>query len=178
MVLQSLVDGAPFTEPPSVLLQRAKLFEGAPTAQPAQLVTPVQPVGSFLEAALSCDTATQRQEATDVIDESQPLGTELIPDGDGEAQESVEEADMSRGVPREVLVKWGQVLDIVTPDSCLTNCFTKTYTRFAKVCSVQVAASVLAPPATLAATSAVHEVAFTHLGAEFCCTLGCSCIHC
>lgn len=146
MLLQSLADGAPFTEPPSVLLQRAKLFEGAPTAQSAPLETPVQPVGTFLEAALSCDPATQ----------SRPLGSERIPDGDGEAQEGVEEADMSHGVPRDVLVKWGHVLDIVTPDSSLTNCFTKTYTRFAKVSSVHIAASILAPPATLAADSAVY----------------------
>ena len=119
-------------------MQQAKLLEGIPTAQPAQLAMPVQPIGSFLEAALSFDTATQRQEATDVADGSWLLGTEPIPGG--EAQKGVEEADMSHDVPRDVLVMWGHVLDIVTPDSCLTNCFTKTYTRFAKVCSVQFAA--------------------------------------
>lgn len=149
VLVQSLENGAPFTEPPSILMQRAKLLEGAPKAQPAQLAMPVQPVGSFLEAALSFDTATQRQEAADVADESRLLRTESIPDG--EAQKGVEEANMSHAVPRDVLVKWGHVLDIVTPDSCLTNCFTKTYTRFAKVCSVQSAAPVLAPHATLAA---------------------------
>lgn len=36
-------------------------------------------------------------------------------------------------VPDSVLVKWGNVLDIVTPDSLATNCFTKTYTQYAKV---------------------------------------------
>ena len=138
VLLQSMENGAPFMESPLILMQRAKLLEGIPIAQPAQLAMPVQPIGSFLEAALSFDTATQRQEATDVADGSQLLGTEPIPDG--EAQKGVEEADMSHDVPRDVLVKWGHVLDIVTPDLCLTNCFTKTYTRFAKVCSVQFAA--------------------------------------
>ena len=36
-------------------------------------------------------------------------------------------------VPADVIGKWGHVLDIVTPQSRLTNCFTKTYSRFAKV---------------------------------------------
>lgn len=36
-------------------------------------------------------------------------------------------------VPADVIAKWGHVLDIVTPQSRLTNCFTKTYSRFAKV---------------------------------------------
>ena len=141
VLLQSLVDGAPFTEPPSAIVQRAKTTEGVHTAQLAQSETPVQPVGSFLEAALSCDTVTQRQEATDVADESQLLGTGPTPDG--QAQQGVEETDMSHDLPRDVLVKWGHVLDIVTPDSCLTNCFTKTYTRFAKVHLNQSAASIL-----------------------------------
>ncbi|KAA6416694.1 MAG: tRNA (cytosine(38)-C(5))-methyltransferase-like [Trebouxia sp. A1-2] len=37
-------------------------------------------------------------------------------------------------VPADVVVKWGHVLDIVTPHSTVTNCFTKTYSRFAKGC--------------------------------------------
>lgn len=141
VLLQSLVDGAPFPEPPSLLVQPAKATEGVHTAQTAQSETPVQPVGSFLEAALSCDTATKRQEATDVAVESRLLGTGPTPDG--QAQKGVEEIDMSYELPRDVLVKWGHVLDIVTPDSCLTNCFTKTYTRFAKVHLNQSAASTL-----------------------------------
>lgn len=36
-------------------------------------------------------------------------------------------------VPADMIGKWGHVLDIVTPQSRLTNCFTKTYSRFAKV---------------------------------------------
>ena len=36
-------------------------------------------------------------------------------------------------VPDIVLQKWGNVMDIVTPDSLATNCFTKTYTQYAKV---------------------------------------------
>jgi len=36
-------------------------------------------------------------------------------------------------VPADVIAKWGHVLDIVTPQSTVTNCFTKTYSRFAKV---------------------------------------------
>ncbi len=36
-------------------------------------------------------------------------------------------------VPPDVIAKWGYVLDIVTPHSTVTNCFTKTYSRFAKV---------------------------------------------
>ncbi len=36
-------------------------------------------------------------------------------------------------VPADVIAKWGHVLDIVTPHSTVTNCFTKTYSRFAKV---------------------------------------------
>ncbi|KAL0022632.1 hypothetical protein WJX77_012018 [Trebouxia sp. C0004] len=38
-------------------------------------------------------------------------------------------------VPADVIAKWGHVLDIVTPQSTVTNCFTKTYSRFAKGCS-------------------------------------------
>ncbi|KAL0046320.1 hypothetical protein WJX82_009131 [Trebouxia sp. C0006] len=37
-------------------------------------------------------------------------------------------------VPADVIAKWGHVLDIVTPHSTVTNCFTKTYSRFAKGC--------------------------------------------
>lgn len=36
-------------------------------------------------------------------------------------------------VPDIVLQKWGNVLDIVAPTSLATNCFTKTYTQYAKV---------------------------------------------
>lgn len=36
-------------------------------------------------------------------------------------------------VPSSVLHKWGNVLDIVTPESLATNCFTKTYSQYAKV---------------------------------------------
>ena len=39
----------------------------------------------------------------------------------------------SDDVPADVIAKWGHVLDIVTPHSTVTNCFTKTYSRFAKV---------------------------------------------
>ena len=39
----------------------------------------------------------------------------------------------SEYVPADVIAKWGHVLDIVTPHSTVTNCFTKTYSRFAKV---------------------------------------------
>ena len=39
----------------------------------------------------------------------------------------------SNDVPPDVIAKWGHVLDIVTPHSTVTNCFTKTYSRFAKV---------------------------------------------
>ena len=138
VLLQSLVNGAAFMEPPSKLMQQAKTSEDVHQVQSA---TPVQPVGSFLGAALSCHTATERPEGAYVADESLLLGTE--PTSDGGAQKGVEEADMPHGVPGDVLAKWGHVLDIVTPDSCLTNCFTKTYTRFAKVCSVQSAASIL-----------------------------------
>ena len=42
--------------------------------------------------------------------------------------------DALQWVSDDVIEKWGHVLDIVTPDSLLTNCFTKTYSRFAKVC--------------------------------------------
>lgn len=128
VLLQGLAGGAPFTEPPSVLMQQVKQSQGVPPAQPPQTALPVQPVRSFLETALPGDTATQ---GTEAARESLLLGTEPIPDG--KAQEGVENADVSHGVPRDVLEKWGHVLDIVTPDSCLTNCFTKTYTRFAKV---------------------------------------------
>ena len=40
----------------------------------------------------------------------------------------------SSQVPLETIARWGHVLDIVTPHCQVTNCFTKTYTRFAKVC--------------------------------------------
>lgn len=130
MLLQSLAGGEPFTEPPSLLMQQAQQLQGVPPAQPPQTASSVQPVRGFLETALPCDTATQ---GTDAARESSMLGTEPIPDG--EAQEDVGDADVSHGVPRDVLEKWGHVLDIVTPDSSLTNCFTKTYTRFAKVSS-------------------------------------------
>ena len=133
MLLQGLMDGAPFTDPPSVLMQRLNHPGAVSTAQSVVLE---QPVRNFLEVALPSDAATQ-QEATDVVGESQ-LGTEPMPEG--EAQEDVQEDDLSYNVPKDVLVKWGHVIDIVTPDSCMTNCFTKTYTRFAKVCSVRNAA--------------------------------------
>lgn len=37
-------------------------------------------------------------------------------------------------VPANVIARWGHVLDIVAPHSTVTNCFTKTYSRFAKGC--------------------------------------------
>ena len=39
----------------------------------------------------------------------------------------------SHYVPADVIAKWGRVMDIVAPHSTVTNCFTKTYSRFAKV---------------------------------------------
>ena len=131
MLPQGLPGGAPFTDPPSVLMQRARLPDAALTAQPAQPPVLVQPVSSFLEAASPCDAATQPQELTDAVDESQ---LQTVPRCGEEGREHVEDDDSSHGVPKDVLIKWGHVMDIVTPDSCLTNCFTKTYTRFAKVC--------------------------------------------
>lgn len=132
-LLQGLADGAPFTDPPTVLMQRLHLCDATLTAQSAQTAALVQPVGSFLEAAWPCDAATQHQEATDAADESL---LQTVPDSEcgGEAHEGVEDGDSSHDVPKDVLIRWGHVLDIVTPVSCLTNCFTKTYTRYAKVC--------------------------------------------
>lgn len=52
----------------------------------------------------------------------------------GKADESAaDDAWAPYMLPEDVLSKWGNVLDIVTPESQATNCFTKTYSQYAKV---------------------------------------------
>lgn len=136
MLLQGLAHGAPFTDPPSLFMRQAHLPKVAFTAQQAQSAMLVQLVGSFLEAA-SPGEAAQPQEAADAADESQ-LQTVPQCGNNEEGGEHFGNGDSSHVVPMDVLSKWGHVMDIVTPDSCMTNCFTKTYTRFAKVCTVHV----------------------------------------
>ena len=104
-MLQAPSDGSIFTDPPSLLMRH----------NARQVPVNIQPLRSFLQhedTASSCTSGC-----------------------DGSSLDSLNKTgeEESLDLPDEVLQKWGHVLDIVTPDSLSTNCFTKTYTRFAKV---------------------------------------------
>ena len=74
-----------------------------------------QQVKAFLEQPSSAAAAANPQDST--------------PDGDA----ATDDAAAAYMLPEEVIRKWGNVLDIVTPESQATNCFTKTYSQYAKV---------------------------------------------
>lgn len=126
-----------------------QLQHSAQTSTTSQSAAAIQPVRNFLHADSASDTTRELSSAAaaELVSEAQPVSNAARDDADlqGQATSSgkaaahvsraaVGKADKSTyDVPKNVIVKWGHVLDIVTPESLLTNCFTKTYTRFAKV---------------------------------------------
>ena len=131
---------------------------GCNTATLAAAVA-VQPVQNFLESRPSADSAVTSGTEADTAETGSVAGVEadieagispgIEAGSEADAACMPAEADSKFGtrfcqdtheaavscdyVPADVISKWGHVLDIVTPHSHVTNCFTKTYSRFAKV---------------------------------------------
>ena len=135
MLLQDLPGGAPFNTPPSVLVQQLHSLNS--TGQPASSSIAVQPVGNFLQAELACQQRMASPEAAAAVDQTQQRDESAswpVQEAQAAQEASTAADDSPHAVPKDVIAKWGSVLDIVTPESQSTNCFTKTYTRYAKVC--------------------------------------------
>lgn len=95
----------------------------------------VKPIRNFLEGNSHVLSADRRSEVAQQSGSSQTptqIPDSVLPEDGPIASQTCRHAD-EYCVPRCVLHKWGNVLDIVTPESLATNCFTKTYTQYAKV---------------------------------------------
>lgn len=128
--MQANQDGSPFTEPPSFLMQHLSSCD----AKKAAAQSAVQPVQNFLQPTPSISCELHLCADAGVADaSSHPTQTDPVSNDEDPCADAVAADTPSDYVPADVISKWGQVLDIVTPQSHVTNCFTKTYTRFAKV---------------------------------------------
>lgn len=95
----------------------------------------VKPVRHFLEGNSHMLSADSKSEVTQQSVSGQTLPQppdSVLPEDHKVALQTCQHAE-EYCVPSCVLHKWGNVLDIVTPESLATNCFTKTYTQYAKV---------------------------------------------
>lgn len=87
---------------------------------------------SSTAAELSFDEAALPQQPGESCPE-QPGSGQGEPGSSSAGGRSGSAEDAFFWVPDNVIEHWGEVLDIVEPDSQRSNCFTKTYSRYTKV---------------------------------------------
>ena len=116
--------------------QKPMLYQSAAAAQPLRNFLDAESARELNSAAAdqlssAAQSASLAEEEDADSGRQTPLASKAAHHGSKAAAGTADESTYD--VPKDVIAKWGHVLDIVTPESLLTNCFTKTYTRFAKV---------------------------------------------
>ncbi len=105
----------------------------------AEVSKALLPIAAFLvERPSPVDGASSQQAGSNAGDAGDgALESEAGGPVSNAAAEEPEAPEDFFWVPDNVIEQWGEVLDIVVPSSQRCNCFTKTYTRYTKVCALR-----------------------------------------